>query len=147
MQLHQLKPKKKNKKRKRIGRGGKKGTYSGRGMKGQRSRAGTRFEPVVRSLIKKYPKLRGYKFKSLDSKSVLINIETLEKNFKNGEKISPQILLEKGLVRKIKGRLPKVKILGKGKTAKSFMIEGCQISKTAEEKIEKSKVKSNEVVK
>ena len=63
MQLHELRPKHKIKKRKRIGRGGKRGTYSGRGMKGQKSRAGARFEPIIRGLIKRYPKLRGYKFK------------------------------------------------------------------------------------
>jgi large subunit ribosomal protein L15 len=47
-----------------VGRGGKKGTYSGRGIKGQKSRAGKRLEPIIRSIIKRYPKLRGYRFKS-----------------------------------------------------------------------------------
>lgn len=64
MQIHELKPTHKKKEAKKIGRGGKRGTYSGKGMKGQKSRAGRRLEPVVRSLIKKYPKLRGYRFKS-----------------------------------------------------------------------------------
>jgi large subunit ribosomal protein L15 len=64
MQLHQLKPIHKLKKRKRVGRGGKKGTYSGRGIKGQKARAGRRLKPAIRELIKRYPKLRGYKFKS-----------------------------------------------------------------------------------
>lgn len=64
MQLHELRPKHKIKKAKRIGRGGKRGTYSGRGMKGQKSRAGARFEPIIRGLIKRYPKLRGYRFKA-----------------------------------------------------------------------------------
>jgi len=45
MQLHQLKPKNKLKKAKRIGRGGKRGTYSGKGIKGQRSRAGAKIRP------------------------------------------------------------------------------------------------------
>ena len=40
MQLHQINPTFKKKSRKRVGRGGKKGTYSGRGMKGQKSRSG-----------------------------------------------------------------------------------------------------------
>lgn len=65
MQLHELRPKHKLKKRKRIGRGGKRGTYSGRGVKGQKSRSGRRFAPVIRSLIKRYPKLRGYRFHAL----------------------------------------------------------------------------------
>lgn len=64
MQLHELKPKHKRKKRKRVGRGGKRGTYSGRGIKGQKARAGRRLKPVIRELIKRYPKLRGYKFKA-----------------------------------------------------------------------------------
>lgn len=40
MQLHELKPKHKAKKKKRVGRGGKRGTFSGRGVKGQKARAG-----------------------------------------------------------------------------------------------------------
>ena len=63
MQLQQLKPIHKFKKRKRVGHGGKRGTHSGRGVKGQRARAGRRLKPVIRELIKKYPKLRGYRQK------------------------------------------------------------------------------------
>ena len=55
MQLHELKPKHKRKKGKRIGRGGKRGTYSGRGVKGQMTRAGRKMVPPIRQLIKKYP--------------------------------------------------------------------------------------------
>ncbi len=62
MQLNDLKPTNKLKKSKRVGRGGKKGTYSGKGMKGQKSRAGRKLEPPIRGLIKRYHKLRGYKF-------------------------------------------------------------------------------------
>lgn len=137
MQLHQLRPNHKLKQRKRIGRGGKRGTYSGRGMKGQRSRAGRRLKPAIRGLIKRYPKLRGYKFKPLKPKPAIVNIETLEKKFKSGDKINPQILLEKKIICRIKGRIPKVKILGKGKLTKALTIEGCQASKQAREKIEK----------
>jgi len=60
MQLHQLKPKNKSKKVKRIGRGGKRGTYSGKGIKGQRCRAGAKIRPEIRDMIKKIPKKRGY---------------------------------------------------------------------------------------
>jgi large subunit ribosomal protein L15 len=63
MQLHEIKPTHKLKKRKRVGRGGKRGTYSGRGQKGQLSRAGRKLKPLIREIIKRYPKLRGYKFK------------------------------------------------------------------------------------
>jgi large subunit ribosomal protein L15 len=59
MQLHQIKPKTKLKKRKRIGRGGKKGRYCGRGIKGQRARAGRKLKFELKELFKKIPKLRG----------------------------------------------------------------------------------------
>ena len=142
MQLHQLKPKHKLKKKKRVGRGGKRGTYSGRGLKGQRSRAGRKFKPAIRGLIKRYPKLRGYRFKSKvksqKSKIAILNLETLEKRFNSGEKITPEILLERKIIRRIKGRLPKVKILSRGKLTKKLIIEGCQISKSSKEEIEKA---------
>lgn len=138
MQLHQLKPKHKKKGKKRVGRGGKRGTYSGRGMKGQKARAGVRLKPVIREVIKRYPKLRGYRFKGKEKEMVIVNIRDLEERFKINEKVSPQLLFEKGLTRKIKGRVPDVRILGKGKIKKSLIIEGCQVSKTAKEKIEKA---------
>ncbi|MBZ9571845.1 uL15 family ribosomal protein [Patescibacteria group bacterium] len=138
MQLHQLKPIHKKKRPKRIGRGGKRGTYSGRGMKGQKARSGRKLQPAIREFIKRYPKLRGYKFKGKELKSVIINIEVLGKKFKVNEKINPQILLEKKLIRKIKGKIPGVKILGKGELKKALVIEGCGVSKGAKEKIEKA---------
>ncbi len=138
MQLHELSPIHKKKKRKRIGRGGKRGTYAGRGIKGQKARAGRKLKPVIRELIKRYPKLRGYKFKRVELKPAILNLEILEKKFTSGEKISPQILLEKKLIPKIKGKIPRVKILGKGKITKPLTIEGCSLSKSAREKIEKA---------
>ena len=141
IQLHELKLIHKKKRLKRVGRGGKRGTYSGRGMKGQRSRAGARFEPIIRGLIKRYPKLRGYRFKSKNKspryKIIVLNLDILEKNFDSQREVNPKILIEKRLIRKIKGRTPKVKILGKGKLTKSLNIKDCLISKTAKEKIEK----------
>ncbi len=138
MQLHQLKPNYKRKRKKRVGRGGKRGTYSGKGMKGQKSRAGRRLKPIIRELIKRYPKLRGYRFKSFQLKPTVINVEILEKKFKEGDTITPKVLHEKRIFRKIKGRLPQVKILGKGKLTKKLSIEECQVSKQAQEKIEKA---------
>jgi len=138
MQIHQLKPIHKNQKRKRIGRGGKRGTYSGRGIKGQKSRAGRKLQPVIRELIKKYPKLRGYRFKSRDKDTATINIGVLEKKFESSGVITPKILLEKKLIRRIKGKIPKVKILGKGEVKKKLTIEGCEVSKNAGEKIKKA---------
>jgi large subunit ribosomal protein L15 len=138
MQFHELKPTHKKKKRKRVGRGGKRGTYSGKGVKGQRSRAGRRLKPSIRELIKRYPKLRGYRFKPLAKKPAVVNVGVLEKRFKSGEKVTPQTLLEKRIIRKIKGRLPEVKILGRGKLTKKIIVEGCNTSKSAKEKIEKA---------
>ena len=142
MQLHQLKPIHKFKKPKRVGRGGKKGTYSGGGVKGQKSRAGKKLKPIIDEIIKKYPKLRGYRFKSnpknKKSKMVILNLDILEKKFNAADKVTPEILLEKRIIRKIKGRIPLVKILGEGKITKSLTIEGCQLSKSVKEKIEKA---------
>jgi len=137
MQLQELKPIHKRKKRKRIGRGGKRGTYSGRGIKGQKARAGRRLKPVIRELIKKYPKLRGYKFKQAELKPAIVNIETLEKKFQTGEVVTPKVLLERKIIRRIKGRLPRVKILGEGELSKPLTVENCLVSKKAKEIIEK----------
>ena len=138
MQIHELKPKHKLKKKKRVGRGGKKGTYSGKGNKGQSSRAGRKMVPIIRELIKRYPKLKGYRSFVLEDYSVVVNIDTLEKISKNGEVISPDNLIKKGIIRMIKGRVPKVKLLGRGKLSKQLIIENCKVSKTAKEAIEKA---------
>ncbi len=139
MQLHQLKPNHKRKKGKRIGRGGKRGTYSGRGIKGQKSRAGRQMVPSIRQLVKKYPKLRGYRFKIRRQKPAVIDLKLLEKNFKKGDLVSPNSLLEKKLISRIKGKAPKVKILDRGELKKELIIKNCQVSKLAKEKIEKAK--------
>ena len=63
MQIHQLKPSKIKKQRKRIGRGGKRGTYSGKGIKGQMSRSGKKpratFAGGDTTFAKRLPKQRG----------------------------------------------------------------------------------------
>lgn len=115
--------------KKRVGRGGKRGTYSGRGMKGQKSRAGRKMVPVIRGSIKRYPKLRGYRFNSFKNISVL-NISDLEKNFKEGEDINPNVLVSKKIVKR-----GKVKILGNGNITKKFNVENCLLSASAKEKI------------
>ena len=148
MQLHELKPIHKLKKKKRVGRGGKRGTYSGRGQKGQKSRSGKRLKPMIRELIKRYPKLRGYKFKSrikkgtsssqARAKIVIVNLKTLEGEFNSGERIDPKILLERKLIRRIKGVMPVIKILAKGKITKPLIFENCQVSKSAKKIIEEA---------
>ncbi|MEI7425064.1 MAG: 50S ribosomal protein L15 [Candidatus Staskawiczbacteria bacterium] len=138
MQIHELKPKHKNKDKKRVGRGGKKGTYSGKGNKGQKSRAGRKMVPIIRELIKKYPKLKGYRRFVLDKNIVIVNINTLDKVSKDGETINPENLLAKGIIRQLKGKTPKVKILGTGALTKKLVVENCTTSKTAKEAIEKA---------
>lgn len=137
MQLHQLKPIHKNKKKRRIGRGGKRGTTSGRGTKGQKSRTGANIRPAIYDFIKKIPKLRGYKFRGIKEKSQIINLKDLKDYFKDGDKITPKILIEKKLVKQIGKKIPNVKILGDGEIDIKLTIENCLVSKSAKEKIEK----------
>jgi len=59
VQLHHIQPAHKPKQKREVGRGGKKGRYSGRGIKGQKARAGGKIRPALRDIIKKIPKLRG----------------------------------------------------------------------------------------
>ena len=138
MQIHELKPKHKNRDKKRVGRGGKKGTYSGKGNKGQKSRAGRKMVPIIRELIKRYPKLKGYRSFRLDNYSAVVNLETLEKTSKDGETINPENLIKKGIISRMKGRNPEVKILGTGKLTKKLVVENCKFSKSAKEAIEKA---------
>lgn len=138
MQIHQLQPKHYNRGKKRVGRGGRKGTYSGKGMKGQASRAGRKMVPIIRELIKRYPKLKGYRSFVLNDYSVIVNLDILEKNSKAGEVISPENLVKMGIVGKIKGRVPKVKILGDGKLTKKLAVENCKVSASAKTAIEKA---------
>ncbi len=133
MQIHELKPKTKNKTKKRIGRGGKRGTYSGKGMKGQKSRAGAKMAPIARELIKRYPKLRGYNFSPL-KKDFTINISLIDKFFTENEVVTPQVLAKKGLIGKSK-KLP-IKILGNGNISKKIIIRNCSVSAKAKEIIE-----------
>ncbi len=138
MQIHELQPKHKNRTKKRVGRGGRKGTTSGHGSKGQKSRAGRKMVPIIRELIKKYPKLRGYRSFTIDNDFAIVNLDVLEKNTKDGETINPENLVKKGIISQVKGKTPKVKILGTGKITKKIVLERCKTSKTAKEAIEKA---------
>ena len=62
----------------------------------------------------------------------------LEKKFKSSDKVNPQTLLDLKLISKIKGKIPEVKILGRGEITKPLTIEDCLLSKQAKEKIEKT---------
>jgi large subunit ribosomal protein L15 len=138
MQLHELKRHTKNKKKKLVGRGGTRGKTSGRGTKGQNARAGHKKRPELRDIIKKLPKLRGYKFKSTETKPEVVNLSRLNNVFEDGANITPASLLEKRIIRRTNGKTPAVKILGNGEVDKKFFISGCLLSKTVLAKIEKA---------
>ena len=138
MKLHELKPQKNSKhKKKRLGRGpgsGHGGT-SGRGHKGQKSRAGEGvrlgFEGGQMPLIRRIPK-RG--FTNIFKKEYnVINLKTIQ-GFDENEEITPEVFKKKGAVKK---KLP-IKILGDGDITKPFKIKAHAFSKGAKEKIEKA---------
>jgi len=115
----------------RIGRGGKRGTYSGRGIKGQNARAGAKFRPAERDIIKKIPKLRGYRFKSFRPQPAAVNLDTLARYFKPGDTIDPVALLKKKIIQRLGGKTPQVKILGRGEAATKFIFKDVTFSASA----------------
>jgi large subunit ribosomal protein L15 len=137
MQLHTLKREHPNKKARLVGRGGTRGKTSGRGGKGQTARAGNKRRPQMRDIIKKLPKLRGYRFKSVVGKYTPVNVSSLNV-FKDESIVNPKALFEMNLVRKTNGVYPKIKILGNGEINKKIIIEGCEVSAGARTKIEKA---------
>ncbi len=137
MQLDTLKRKNPNKKAQQVGRGGTRGKTSGRGGKGQTARAGNKRRPQIRDIIKKLPKLRGYRFNSPSIKSSPVNVGDLN-IFESGAIITPASLFENNLVRRVGGVVPHVKILAKGEITKKLSITGCTVSVSARTKIEKA---------
>ena len=151
MQIHQLKPKFNKKLRKRVGRGGKKGTYSGRGIKGQNSRSGkgprAGFAGGDTTLLKRLPKKRGVvgkvkikrgsKLSRYKINPVILNLKDIEKNFKDGDIISPKILLDKKMINRVSKRIPRIKILGVGEFKNKFIFKGIKTSKKVGEILKK----------
>ncbi len=126
------------KKVQRIGRGNasRRGNYSGRGIKGQKSRSGGKSglkKLGMRNIILQLPKLRGFNRNS--KKPSIINISDIEKNFKTGDSVTPRKLLKKELVKSITNG---VKVLANGNITKKFTISANSFSKKAVEAIEKS---------
>ncbi len=80
MQIHELKRKTENRKKKYIGRGGRRGKTCGRGTKGQNARAGRKKRPEIRDIIKKLPKKRGYRTPSI-RKPVRVKAESKIETF------------------------------------------------------------------
>ena len=137
MELHTLKRKTPNQKARQVGRGGTRGKTSGRGGKGQTARAGNKRRPQMRDIIKKIPKLRGYRFNSGTIKVTPVNVGVLNV-FEKGATVTPEVLFKAGLVRKMGGTFPKVKILGSGEIKSSISVVGCVVSASARTKIEKA---------
>lgn len=138
MQLHRLSGK--HKKRRRVGRGGKRGITAGRGQKGQKSRAGRRIRPALRDLLLRLPKHRGFKNKPFSPSTVVVNLQDLSKARPKfaalNYQVNPDTLLKVGLLKKESGR--GVKILGKGVLNFPAVVSGFQLSRGAAEKIKKA---------
>ena len=139
-------PKKASEKRKRVGRGmgSGKGRYSGRGIKGQKSRSGSHtmrpgFEGGQMPIYMRLGKKRGPYSKDAmpvgphRTHTVAVNVRDLERVFDDGADVSLEALIEKGL---IKNTRIDVKILGEGELQKKLAVTAHLFSKTAREKIE-----------
>ena len=146
LNLHSLKPAQPRKARKRIGRGLGSGTgrYSGRGIKGQKSRSGSHkmaagFEGGQMPIDMRLPKLRGNT--SADAMPIgpfrtysqPVNLRDLEERFEAGDEVTPETLKAKRLIRKVS---VDVKVLGVGELSKALAVSAHGFSKTAREKIE-----------
>jgi len=142
MYLHNL-PKRKNRKKKakRIGRGygsSAGGHTVGRGVKGQKSRAGHKsfvgFEGGQTPFFRRMPKFMG--FKPLNKiKNTPVNLNVIADNYKSGEVVNIESLKSKGLIRK---NVENVKILALGEIKKKIVVDGLSLSRNAEEKIVKA---------
>ncbi len=137
MQIHSIKREHPNKKARQVGRGGTRGKTSGRGGKGQTARAGNKRRPQLRDIIKKLPKLRGYRFNSIQTKPKPVNLGSLNV-FADGSVVNRKALLDEKLIKLEKGKMPKVKILAQGEISKKLSITDCLVSEAARVKIEKA---------
>jgi large subunit ribosomal protein L15 len=121
--------------RKRVGRGAGSGhgKTSTRGHKGNKARGqvNPNFEGGQTPLHRRLPQIRG--FKPVNKKFyALVNLYILEENFEAGETITPELLVEKGILRDIHAGL---KVLGTGEVTKSLTVHAQKFSETAAEKL------------
>ena len=146
LNLSNLKPAQARKDRKRVGRGlgSGKGRYSGRGLKGQKSRSGSHkmrpgFEGGQNPLYMRLGKLRGQHSKDAmpvgphRTSTAPVNVAALEEGFDAGGEVTPESLVEK---RVLKNTRTDVKILGNGDLTKKLSVTAHAVSATAREKIE-----------
>jgi large subunit ribosomal protein L15 len=145
LNLSNLQPAQPREERKRVGRGlgSGKGRYSGRGIKGQKSRAGSHamragFEGGQMPLSMRIPKLRGNTSKDampvgpFRTYTQPVNLRDLDR-FDAGEEVTPESLKAKGLIRSVK---KDVKLLGVGELSKKLTISVHAASSNAREKVE-----------
>lgn len=140
MELHTL-PKNEGSthRRKRVGRGPGSGLgkTSGRGENGQKSRSGASipavFEGGQTPLFRRLHK-RGFSNAKFKVRYATINVGELN-NFKDGEVITPELLKEKGIVKK---QLAGIKVLGNGTLEKKLTIKAHRFTQSALRKIEES---------
>ena len=148
LNLSSLKPAQKRRARKRVGRGmgSGKGRYSGRGIKGQKSRAGSHkmragFEGGQMPIYMRLGKQRGPYSKDAmpmgphRTSTVPVNLAVLELRFEEGDEVTLEALVEKGV---IKNTRTDVKILGQGDLKKKLSVTAHAFSASAREKIEKA---------
>lgn len=137
MKLHELKPAEGSRKvRNRVGRGtgSGNGKTSGKGHKGQNARSGggvrPGFEGGQTPLFRRLPK-RG--FTNINRKEyAIVNLEALNR-FEDGTEVTPELLIETGLVSKAKAG---VKVLGNGTLNSKLTVKAAKFSSTAKEAIE-----------
>lgn len=116
-------------KRKRVGRGGSRGGTSGKGHKGQKARSGAgrkigpAFEGGQMPLHRRLPK-RGFTNARFKKEFYLVNLDQLDTAFNDGDSVTKDTLVEKGLV---KSTRVLVKILGRGKLEKkiNLTVDAC----------------------
>jgi large subunit ribosomal protein L15 len=138
MQAHDLKPARGSRRdRKRVGRGNSAGTgtYSGRGLKGQKSRAGRKprrfFEGGQTRLLRRLPHRRGFT-NQFRIEYQPVNLKALSR-FESGTEVTNAVLKEAGLIDSLK---KPVKILGWGEISVKLDVKVERVSQTAKEKIE-----------
>ncbi|WP_273123885.1 50S ribosomal protein L15 [Metabacillus sp. HB246100] len=137
MKLHELKPAEGSRKtRNRVGRGigSGNGKTAGKGHKGQNARSGggvrPGFEGGQTPLFQRLPK-RG--FTNINRKDfAIVNLDTLNR-FEDGTEVTPELLLETGIVSNVKSG---VKILGNGQLEKKLTVKANKFSASAKEAIE-----------
>lgn len=139
MRLDQLKaPSGARRNRKRVGRGNASGngTYAGRGMKGQKARAGggvrRGFEGGQLPVIRRLPSQRG--FTNIFKKEyAVVNLDSIVAKLPEESEVTPELLKEARLIRGM--RLP-VKVLGRGEMDKAVTVLAHKFSDEARRKIE-----------